>query len=285
MYQLKPVGRAKLWWSIMGIAAVLLLLPLGVNAVVPDNSKSYRQLSIGAVGYEWEVPVVTGSGAPVMCEMTSDDLFMKYWECNGDTTVVTMLVEGVEDPENTLRRMIRATLATPMPEDIVPTAASEDGRAHALLQPGTDEGFLVSLPIVAISQQGQGDYEDVTAVAIVNGVSNEYYASHIWSSLAVDRGLPYEQEFPLQLSKDEPEYPMEPDPFGGLSPEDLPWDQFPWEEWLNEPEGATPPGGIGGFGSLPEGLLPDSEPADDDLPDAIRAGSNPNQSPAVEEAA
>src|SRR5699024_2758350 len=121
---------AKLWWSIMGIAAVLLLLPLGVNAVVPDNSKSYRQLSIGAVGYEWEVPVVTGSGAPVMCEMPSDDLFMKYWECNGDTTVVTMLVEGVEDPENTLRRMIRATLATPMPEDIVPTAASEDGRAH-----------------------------------------------------------------------------------------------------------------------------------------------------------
>ncbi len=226
MYQLKPVGRAKLWWSILGVATLLLLLPVVINAVVPEKSNSYEQLTIDAFGYEWEVPVVTEDGAPVMCEMTMDDLFMKYWDCNGDTTVVTMLVEDVEDPANTLRRMVRAGLTTPVPDE-TPAVASEDDRAHALAQPGIEEGAFVTLPIAAMSLRGEGNYENLTAVAIVNGFSNEYYASHIWSSMAQERGLPYEQDFPLVI--EEETFPD--DPFGGL-----PWEELPWEEWLPDHE-------------------------------------------------
>lgn len=204
--------------------------------MVPAKSNSYQQLSIGAFGSGWEIPVVTDSDAPVMCEMTLDDLFMKYWECNGDTTVVTMVVEGSEEPANTLRRMVRAALANPVPEE-TPVVASADGRAHALAQPGVEQGAFATLPIVALSQQGEGDYEDLTAVAIVNGFSNEYYASHIWSSMARERGLPYQQEFPLQLEEEED--PLQGNPFGELPLEDL-----PWEEWLGDPEGVTPRGSL-----------------------------------------
>lgn len=232
-YQLKPVGRAKLWWSILGVATLMLLLPVVINAVVPEKSNSYEQLTIATFGYEWEVPVVTEDGSPVMCEMTMDDLFMKYWDCNGDTTVVTLIVEGVEDPANSLNRMIRAGLSTPFVED-VPAVASEDDLAHALFQPGGEEGAFVTLPVVAMSQRGEGDYENLSAIAIVNGFSNEYYASHIWSSMARERGLPYAQEFPLEL--EEEEQPAG-DPFGGL-----PWDEMPWEDWLNNHEGA--PSGV-----------------------------------------
>lgn len=235
VYQLKPVGGAGLWWSIIGIAAVLLLIPVGINAVVPAKVNNYEQLTVGAFGYDWEIPVVTESDAPVMCEMTSDDLFMKYWECNGDTTVITMMVEGVEDPANTLRRMVRAGLANPVADDI-PVVASDDGRAHALVQPGIEQGAFVSLPIVAVSQRGTGEFEHLTAIAVVNGFSNEYYASHIWSSMAMERGLSYQQEFPLMI--EEMTDPLRDNPLG-----ELPWEELPWEEWLNEPGNSAPHGG------------------------------------------
>lgn len=243
MYQLKPVGRASLWWSILGLAFVLLLLPVGINAMVPDKKNNYQQLIVGSFGYEWEVPVVTEAQAPVMCEMTIDDLMMKYWECNGDTTVVTMMVEDVEDPANSLRRMVRAGLTTQVPDDI-PAVSSEDGRSHAMYVPGETTGGFVNLPIVAVSQRGEGDYEHLTAVAIINGFSNDYYASHVWSSMATERGLPYEQEFPLAL--EEPEDPFSNSPFG-----ELPWEDLPWEDWLNEPEGMVPENRFGDFDTAP----------------------------------
>lgn len=215
---------------------MLLLLPVGINAAVPEKSNPYEQLTIGAFGYDWEIPVVTDADAPVMCEMTMDDLFMKYWDCNGDTTVITMVVEGVEDPANTLRRMIRAGLTTPVSDD-VSAVASDDGRAHALTQPEIEQGAFVTLPIAAVSQRGEGDYEHLTAIAIVNGFSNEYYASHIWSSMAQERGLPYAQEFPLEL--EESSDPFQDSPFG-----ELPWEDMPWGEWLDEPENSTPQGNL-----------------------------------------
>lgn len=198
IYQLKPVGGAKLWWSILGVSTLLLLLPVVINASVPAKTNNYEQLSLDAFGYEWAVPVTTEGGAPVLCEMTSDDLFMKYWDCNNDTTVVTMVVEGVEDPANTLRRRIRVGLGTDVSED-VPVVASEDGRAHVLVNPASETAGWVTLPMVALSQQGEGDNEDLTAIAIVNGNSVDYYASQIWSSMAQERGLPYEQELPIDV--------------------------------------------------------------------------------------
>ncbi|WP_290277887.1 hypothetical protein [Corynebacterium faecale] len=242
MYQLKPVGRGSLWWSIIGLALVLLLLPVGINAVVPEQRNSYQPLIVGSFGYEWEVPVVTEADAPVMCEMTTDELLMKYWECNGDTTVVTMMVEDVEDPANSLRRMVRAGLTTQVSDDI-PAVSSEDGRSHAMYVPGESVGEFVNLPIVAVSQRGEGDYEHLTAVAIINGFSNDYYATHIWSSMAKERGLPYGQEFPLEMEGSED--PFNDSPFG-----ELPWDELPWEDLLNEPEGVAPDNRNNRFGDF-----------------------------------
>lgn len=225
-YQLKPLGQAKLWWSILGVATLLLLLPVGINAVVPDQRNTYEQLSMGKIGYDWEVPVVTETGAPVRCDMTLDDLFMKYWDCNGDTTVVTMLVEGMKDPENTLRRMVRAGLSNPL-EGNSSIVASADNRAHVYYEEGVGDGAFMTLPVVALSMRGEGDAENLTAITIINGFSNEYYASHVWSSMAQQRGLPYGQDFPFDLTGEQE--PALEAPLSG---------EIPWEQWLQEHNGA-----------------------------------------------
>lgn len=223
-YQLKPQGRGSLWWSIVGVAAVLLLLPTLINLVIPDKGNDYKQLEIDLLGVDWSVPITTEESAAVLCEETSDEITQKFWSCNGDTTVVTLMVEGVKDPSNTLRRMIDATLFTDVDENLE-AVSSEDGRAHALYVPAQQSGEWWTLPIVALSVQGTGDYEGMTAIAIVNGNSLDYYSTHIWSSMATERGLPYQQEFPLTLEED----PWAGTPDGNL-PFELPQDfldQYP----------------------------------------------------------
>ncbi|APT06188.1 hypothetical protein BSP99_00975 [Corynebacterium glutamicum] len=223
-YQLKPQGRGGLWWSIVGVAVVLLLLPTLINLVVPDKANDYKQLEIDLLGVDWSVPITTEESAAVLCEETSDEITQKYWDCNGNTTVVTMIVEGVKDPSNTLRRMVGSSLITSV-DDSLEAVSSEDGRAHALYVPGQQEGSSWTLPIVALSVQGSGDYEDLTAIAIINGTSLDYYSTHIWSSMAADRGLPYQQDFPLILEEE----PWQDTPGGDL-PFELPndfFDQYP----------------------------------------------------------
>ena len=58
-YQLKPQGRGGLWWSIVGVAVVLLLLPTLINLVVPDKANDYKQLEIDLLGVDWSVPITT----------------------------------------------------------------------------------------------------------------------------------------------------------------------------------------------------------------------------------
>ena len=201
-YQLKPHGRAKLWWFICGLAALLLLLPVILNLVVPDKGGDYKALEIDLSGTDWTVPITNETGAAVMCEESSDEIFMKYWTCNDDTTVVTMMVENVEDPCNTLRRMIDASLYLSVPAD-TEAVASEDGTAHAMFyQPSQSDGMTQLLPVVALSQQGTGDYEGYTAIALINGFSTDYYAQSIWSSMAKQRGLDYQQELPVETSSE-----------------------------------------------------------------------------------
>ena len=213
-YRLKPQGRAKLWSIIVGVSAVLLLLPTVINSLIPNKGGDYKQLEVGLMGLDWTLPIVTAEGAPVMCEETSDEITSKYWNCNGDTTVVTMVVEGVEDPSNTLRRMVFSSLVEKV-DPSIEAVASEDGTAHALYVPGSQHGDLWTLPIVALSQQGTGDYEDFTAITIINGEYLEYYGSHVWSSMAIQRGEPYEQEIPFEL-EDTPNFELPFDLNGDL---------------------------------------------------------------------
>lgn len=249
-YQLKPVGGAKLWWSIMGVVAVLLLIPVALNAVVAAKpADDYRALTLDAFGLDWEIPVVTESGEPVMCELSADDLIMKTWWCNGDTTVVTLLVENAEDPANTLQRMIRMGLVMEVPAD-TPAQASADGTAHLMHIPGSVEEdstgmSLYTMPVVALSQRGSGEGEHLSAVAVIRGGSAEYYAGHIWSSMAVERGLPYQQELPVEIV----------DPWEMLQPGpgDLPFDI---EDYLDEflgPDHGVPDHGVPGYGGVGAG--------------------------------
>ncbi|MFP7365182.1 hypothetical protein SFC07_05305 [Corynebacterium callunae] len=234
-YQLKPYGRAKLWWAICGVAAILLLLPVLINAVVPDKGGDYKPLAIDYQGLDWSVPITTESGAPVMCEEVSDEIFMKFWECNGDTTVVTIMVENVEDPANTLRRMTDAALTISVPAD-TEAIASDDDTAHAMYyEPAAADNYMQLMPVLALSQQGTGDYEDYTAIAIIKGSSLDYYGNSIWSSMAQQRGLDYLQELPVDTSLGLGDSKMLP---GGELPFDLEEELKNFLEQQSEPLGS-----------------------------------------------
>ncbi|ALC04670.1 hypothetical protein CDES_00950 [Corynebacterium deserti GIMN1.010] len=242
----------------MAVALILLILPTLFNLVTPDKNNSYKQLEISQMGIDWKLPIVTESNAPVMCEETSDDITMVYWDCNGDTTVSTMVVENMEDPSNTLRRMVKATLVTEVDESLE-AVSSDDGRAYALYVPAEQYDAYWSLPIVALALKGQGDYENLTLLAVINGESLEYYSTHIWSSMAKNRGESWQQEFPLQLEDDPWQSDSLDDPFQDFPWEELPWDQTP-EQAPDQAPGQELPDLDSLFEQYPELFDPSSLP-------------------------
>jgi hypothetical protein len=181
----------------MGVAVVLLLLPTVINVAIPERANPYRQLVLDAFGSEWNVPVVTQSGAPVQCELAVDDFVTRSWSCNDQTTIITQIVEGSEDPESTLRRMVRANLALEAPAD-AQFVSSEDGRAHLLVDSSGYSSFWGD-PVAAIGLDGSGDEEDLTAIAIIDGAAAQYYSEAIWGSMATERGLTYDAQLPLGI--------------------------------------------------------------------------------------
>lgn len=179
----------------MTVATVLLLLPTFINMLIPDKAMDYKQLSIDAFGSEWQIPITTAEGASVQCELDADDFISRTWQCRDSTTITTQFVEGVDDPENTLRRMIRATNGF-SPGNDAHVGSSNDGRAHIL---SDDARGIVpwAIPTIALSLDGSGDEEGKTAVVIISGDAASYYSSAIWGSMAQERGVPYSEELPL----------------------------------------------------------------------------------------
>lgn len=201
----------------MTVAAVLLLLPTLINLLIPDKAMDYKQLSIDAFGSEWQIPITTAEGVSVQCEFEADDLISRTWQCRDSTTITTQFVESVDDPENTLRRMIRATTGF-FPGNDAHVGHSDDGRAHILSDDALGlDGWAV--PTIALSLDGSGDQEGSTAVVIISGDASSYYSSVIWGSMAQARGVSYGEELPLasagtgeqkETSNDDSDQPVPP---------------------------------------------------------------------------
>ncbi|MDO5668404.1 MAG: hypothetical protein Q4G50_00175 [Corynebacterium sp.] len=169
LYRLQPDRDRRWWLALFGITAAILLLPAMLLPVVPAREVSERVV-LG--GENWEVPL------DMECRPATDVL-LSGWSC-GDLQVQTILVEGGEDPDRTLRRMMRAMLMFPPPQD---AEILKEGDARMLIDDATRS--------VGLSLEGTGEREGLTIVTVLTGPGTAIspVADDVWHEYA-GRGLP-----------------------------------------------------------------------------------------------
>lgn len=156
-YRFSPTRAGKHWWAIFGVAIALLALPALLNLVVPDRVAETDEVRLGQLGYDWEIPVTDAEGEPLACRKSSQVISGYMWDCDG-TMIHSMIVEGSENEENTLRRMMRVEFFSYPPPEI-PTF--REGEARMVL----DNRFGA----VGFSVPGTGDHEGQSMITLVYG--------------------------------------------------------------------------------------------------------------------
>ncbi|MCS4490388.1 hypothetical protein N7326_07380 [Corynebacterium sp. ES2794-CONJ1] len=104
-FQYNPPTNAKQWWAIVGIFALLLLLPIGLAAVVPEKIRE-SEVILGDEAYNWTVPVRNAEGEPLVCRIVSDTLYTGSWDCDG-ITIDSSVVEAGSNQRRTVTRAMR----------------------------------------------------------------------------------------------------------------------------------------------------------------------------------
>ncbi|MEJ6013959.1 hypothetical protein WG936_08930 [Corynebacterium sp. H127] len=159
-YRLKP--RLPVW-KITGIVATLLLAPSLISLAVPELDSDRSPLVLSSPMTQWEIPINWPDGGPLTCE-EGDELLMESWSCDG-ASVYSIVMEGSEDPENTLKRGMRAALLFPPGEgELV-----RDGQ-HLLYE--TDDA-------IGVATVGTGEHEGLMMVAVVSGAEQRPYSALI----------------------------------------------------------------------------------------------------------
>ncbi|MEJ5998101.1 hypothetical protein [Corynebacterium sp. H130] len=159
-FRLKP--RLPLW-RIGAVVAALLLAPLLLDLVTPRLVDDHSPVTLGAAGNPWENVIEWPEGGELVCKKAGD-IMMPAWDCDG-TMIHAMMVEGSRDEENTLKRAMRSIL-------MVPANEGKFVRDDGVLLFETDEG-------IAISQEGTGDFEGQTMIAVVTGEKQRPYSAVI----------------------------------------------------------------------------------------------------------
>lgn len=147
LYRLQSASDRRWWVALFGITAVVLLLPALLLLVVPARDVAERVV-LG--GESWEIPL------ELECR-PSTDVLHSGWSC-GELQVQTLLVEGGEDPDRTLRRMMRTMLIMPPPRD---AEILKEGDARMLIDDTTWS--------VGLSLEGTGERADLTIVTVLTG--------------------------------------------------------------------------------------------------------------------
>lgn len=156
-YRFTPTRAGKLWWAIFTVAALLLALPTVINLFLPEREGGTDEVRFGSLGYEWEIPLRDARGELVSCSRSSNVIFGYLWDCEG-TMVHSIVAEGAEDEEATLRRMMRAHLGSFPPRDAL--AFREEG-SRMVIDP--------RYGAVGISLVGTGDQAGQSMIVLVYG--------------------------------------------------------------------------------------------------------------------
>ena len=122
-YRFPPAHPRRLFCAVIAFVAVVLALPMIVQAALGDSSADVEQVTLAEPSQDWEIDV-----PDLYCERDYESLASIGWNC-GDVSVQATLTEDAKDDATTLRRMVRALAMTSLPAD----APTFDGTNGALL--------------------------------------------------------------------------------------------------------------------------------------------------------
>lgn len=164
-YRLKP--RLPMW-RLSALVLGLLVLPVPLDLAVPQLVNPDTQVELGAPELDWTVPLNWPDGQPLICEPDPDAMFDAAWFCE-DSRISTLVMEGSNNEDETLRRGIRASSG----EKITGPVTMHKGSARMI---STDS-------ITGISVEGANDHEGNTLVVVVSGHDRKAYSDLIWTTL------------------------------------------------------------------------------------------------------
>lgn len=129
-----------LWWGLLAAVVVYFGAPTAINAAIPERSATADEVVFGATSGDWEIPVEGLNCRSGGFSLTED------WVC-GDTLVTATIMQGVDNPERTLHRLIHAAaLEEPSEEasftEHEGTPMLIDDARLALLHEGPDDQYL-----------------------------------------------------------------------------------------------------------------------------------------------
>ncbi|QGU06180.1 hypothetical protein COCCU_01060 [Corynebacterium occultum] len=156
-YRFSPTRAGKLWCAIFAVAALLFALPGILNLLTPEREAGTDEIRLGSLGYDWEMLLHDEQGEVISCSKSSNVILGYLWDCDG-TLIQSLLVEGVEDEEVTLRRMMRANLAEFPPED---APVFREGDARMVIDP--------RYGAVGMSLAGSDEREGQSMIVLVHG--------------------------------------------------------------------------------------------------------------------
>ena len=110
-YRFPPAHPRRLFCAVIAFVAVVLALPMIVQAALGDSSADVEQVTLAEPSQDWEIDV-----PDLYCERDYESLASIGWNC-GDVSVQATLTEDAKDDATTLRRMVRALAMAPLPAD------------------------------------------------------------------------------------------------------------------------------------------------------------------------
>ncbi|MDU0479700.1 hypothetical protein QVA66_10690 [Staphylococcus chromogenes] len=170
-YRLKP--RLPLW-RLSLIVAAALLVPVPIDALLPQVNANTSRVVLGAPENDWTTPMNWPDGTEMICAEADDSVFFPSWDCDG-TLITTTVLEGSKDEEETLRRAIRSV--TMVKTDDKLDIHKGDGR---LIE--TDDA-------IGMSVEGRDDHDGKTLVAVVTGERKREVSLVLWTALVAPERL------------------------------------------------------------------------------------------------
>lgn len=164
-YRLKP--RLPMW-RLSALVLGLLMLPVLIDAALPQVAPNSSQVTLGMPGYEWSHELNWPDGTPMTCVEVDESFFSPAWDCDG-TIITTMIMAGARDEDNTLQRGMRNALR----RDVAAPISLRKGPAR----------LIDAENAVGMSVMGEGDYAGQSLIAVVTGDNYREVSRVVWTSL------------------------------------------------------------------------------------------------------
>lgn len=194
-YRLQPEKAAPVLGVLAVIMALILVLPFLLRAVVPAASTPDPEpVMLSSFDSYDDIPLEL-DGQPVLCESNEESPLMWGYDC-GEVTLDSIVHprEDVADPEDTLRRMVRAGSWDMAGDDV-----AVESYGDALVLDDVDYGLI---GILAPIEDEQWMYVQIDV--FWRGDDTAAYGEAVWETL-LDEPMPDNLLRTLTASGDVPE--------------------------------------------------------------------------------